>query len=408
MIEFKDRIKEFRRVKASELLANPLNHRIHPEPQKKAIRRTLQDIGFAGALLCRVHNGKLLLLDGHMRAAECGNREVPVLVLDVTEEEGNKILASYDAIGAMARENEKALSELMATFAASDEDFSLHNESSIFDDMEKDEEEKNKELKEKEQKLKDGEEPFGVKYGDIWRIRSGSYLYCGHFDDDLFYEMCLNQSKRGRVLKDIGHYRIMIHAPRDNNRDYAGFDILSSRINLDEGWTLTNNNLKMVSSVLKMPSCKKFYMLTDKNNSQISMLHTNDPEYESHRMDNTILHRVDRGSKAVISIETDIPPLMDGGMVINEPAANLIAKLKKMCEMKDKTCLLVIPSANTGALLRLATMGSYCKILAAEINPDNCESILQGYFKNPGRNNKRRDQVEAPEKMDKWKISTEL
>jgi hypothetical protein len=47
----RDRIKELRRVRASELADNSKNWRVHPEHQRAALRGLLGAIGFAGAEL---------------------------------------------------------------------------------------------------------------------------------------------------------------------------------------------------------------------------------------------------------------------------------------------------------------------------------------------------------------------
>ncbi|MCP4549634.1 MAG: hypothetical protein GY835_24530, partial [bacterium] len=49
----RDRIKELRRVKASELRPHPANWRTHPKAQQDALRGVLAEIGYADALLCR-------------------------------------------------------------------------------------------------------------------------------------------------------------------------------------------------------------------------------------------------------------------------------------------------------------------------------------------------------------------
>ena len=96
-MQIRDRIKELRRVKASELVANPRNWRTHPESQKAALSGLLQEIGFAGAELAReLPDGRLMLIDGHCRAELAGESEIPVLVLDVDEAEADKILATFD------------------------------------------------------------------------------------------------------------------------------------------------------------------------------------------------------------------------------------------------------------------------------------------------------------------------
>jgi hypothetical protein len=100
----KDRIKELRRVKASELRPNPRNWRTHPPEQQAALRGILAEVGFADALLVReLKDGSLEIVDGHLRAETTPDDVVPVLVLDVTAAEAAKILATHDAITGLAR-----------------------------------------------------------------------------------------------------------------------------------------------------------------------------------------------------------------------------------------------------------------------------------------------------------------
>jgi DNA modification methylase len=115
-MEIRDRIKELRRVRASELLPNPKNWRRHPKEQAAALRALLNEIGYADALIAReLSDGRLQLLDGHLRADTAKRAIVPVLVLDVTEEEADKILATLDPLAAMAQTDEERVQALLAT-----------------------------------------------------------------------------------------------------------------------------------------------------------------------------------------------------------------------------------------------------------------------------------------------------
>lgn len=109
----RDRIKELRRVKASELAPHPRNWRTHPESQRNALRGMLAEVGYADALLVREVDGGLQLIDGHLRADLTPDQEVPVLVLDVTEGEAQKILTTLDPLAAMAEANTDALGKLL-------------------------------------------------------------------------------------------------------------------------------------------------------------------------------------------------------------------------------------------------------------------------------------------------------
>jgi DNA modification methylase len=102
-VEIRNRVKELRLVKASELLPNPGNWRRHSKEQQAALKGLLSEIGYADALLAReMPDGKLMLIDGHLRAETTRRAMVPVLVLDVTEAEADKILLTLDPLAAMA------------------------------------------------------------------------------------------------------------------------------------------------------------------------------------------------------------------------------------------------------------------------------------------------------------------
>jgi ParB-like chromosome segregation protein Spo0J len=99
----KDRIRELRRVKASELQAHPQNWRLHPPRQHEALRAILAEVGFAAALLVReLDDGSLQIIDGHLRAELTPDELVPVLVLDVSADEAARLLATHDAISTLA------------------------------------------------------------------------------------------------------------------------------------------------------------------------------------------------------------------------------------------------------------------------------------------------------------------
>lgn len=113
-MKIRDRIKELRRVKASELIPNPKNWRTHPIAQQDALKGILAEVGFAGAVLAReLDDGTLMLIDGHMRAETTHDQEIPVLILDVDEAESDKLLATFDPIAAMAESDPHALDALL-------------------------------------------------------------------------------------------------------------------------------------------------------------------------------------------------------------------------------------------------------------------------------------------------------
>lgn len=113
-MELRDRVTELRRVPASELLADPRNWRTHPKAQHDALKGVLEEVGFADAVLAReLDDGSLMLIDGHLRAETAGDEVIPVLIIDVTEEEAGKLLATLDPMAAMADADSEKLRELL-------------------------------------------------------------------------------------------------------------------------------------------------------------------------------------------------------------------------------------------------------------------------------------------------------
>ena len=116
LLQIRDRIREFRRVRAGDLLRNPKNWRRHPKAQADALRGLLAEVGYADALLAReLPDGRLMIIDGHLRAETTPDSMVPVLVLDVTEEEADKILLTLDPLAAMAESDAERIKALIQT-----------------------------------------------------------------------------------------------------------------------------------------------------------------------------------------------------------------------------------------------------------------------------------------------------
>lgn len=121
-MKIRDRIVELVRVKASELVPSEKNWRIHNDEQRAALRGIFAEVGIANAVLARrLEDGRLALIDGHMRSEEIGKGLVPVLVLDVNEQEADLLLASLDPLASMATQDQDALASLLNSVQADDE-----------------------------------------------------------------------------------------------------------------------------------------------------------------------------------------------------------------------------------------------------------------------------------------------
>jgi hypothetical protein len=113
-LKLKDRIKGLERIPARDLLPHPKNWRTHPREQRDALRGILADVGIADALLVRRTKDGYQILDGHCRAEEAPDVEWPCLVVDLSDVEADKLLATHDPIGAMAEADADTLRELLA------------------------------------------------------------------------------------------------------------------------------------------------------------------------------------------------------------------------------------------------------------------------------------------------------
>lgn len=100
-------------IEAGSLADNPANWRRPPRGQMAALKTTLDDVGWAGALLFNEQTGRLI--DGHARkAAVAPKTMVPVLVGRWSPEQEQRILATLDPLGAMATADTDALESLLA------------------------------------------------------------------------------------------------------------------------------------------------------------------------------------------------------------------------------------------------------------------------------------------------------
>lgn len=178
----RDRIKDFRRIPAAQLLANPKNWRTHPAAQRRVLEDILVEVGYADALLAReLPDGGLVLIDGHLRAETTPDAVVPVLVLDVTEEEADKLLLTVDPLAAMAESNNANLERLMREVRTQSDPITR-----MLGDLAKragvDLDSPAKEMKEDEgPRLEASDEllvKWGVKPGDLWII-GDHRLLCG-------------------------------------------------------------------------------------------------------------------------------------------------------------------------------------------------------------------------------------
>jgi DNA modification methylase len=112
------RNKEHKTVRASQIEAHPHNWRLHPQIQKDAMQRILDEVGFVGDVVVYEHEpGKYRMIDGHLRQDIADDEEIPVVVTDLTEAEARLVLATFDPLAAMAEKDGQVMAELEAIIA---------------------------------------------------------------------------------------------------------------------------------------------------------------------------------------------------------------------------------------------------------------------------------------------------
>jgi hypothetical protein len=90
------------------------NFRLHSESQQAALQAPYREVGFARNLLAfELPDGRLKLIDGHLRRDLTPDMEMDVEVLDVTEEEARALLLSIDPLAALAQTQEQLHRRLM-------------------------------------------------------------------------------------------------------------------------------------------------------------------------------------------------------------------------------------------------------------------------------------------------------
>lgn len=180
--KFKNRIVGYRVVSASELQAHPENWREHPQAQISALEGVLESVGWVGAAIYNVRTGRLL--DGHARKDLASDDLIPVLDVDVSEEEESLILATLDPISAMAQANKDKLAGLLEKARG------LQNDPRIKEMMEKLRKQHGVNIEPEaapeipiKKSLAELQEKWQVKPGQVWQAGDLS-LWCGRWQDN--------------------------------------------------------------------------------------------------------------------------------------------------------------------------------------------------------------------------------
>jgi len=120
--KIKNRIVGSGEEQLDQIMFNPRNWRIHPLSQQDALKGVLEEVGWVQQVIVNKRTGNLI--DGHLRcqlAAREGAKTIPVVYVDVSEDEEALVLATLDPIGAMAATDKQKLDELFADIQSENE-----------------------------------------------------------------------------------------------------------------------------------------------------------------------------------------------------------------------------------------------------------------------------------------------
>lgn len=122
MSEWKNRIVGHGEEPLDQILFNPANWRIHPKQQQEALEGVLSTVGYVQDVIINRRTGHLV--DGHLRcqiAARNNEKTIPVVYVDLSEDEEAIVLASLDPLSAMATADKAKLEELLQVVHSDDE-----------------------------------------------------------------------------------------------------------------------------------------------------------------------------------------------------------------------------------------------------------------------------------------------
>lgn len=112
--KWQNRIVGYDNVPPDQLLANPMNFRVHPKRQQDALNGSLNELGWLQDII--VNRVTDHVLDGHLRvqlALRNAEPTVPVKYVEISEDEERLALAIFDPITYMAETDAAQLDALL-------------------------------------------------------------------------------------------------------------------------------------------------------------------------------------------------------------------------------------------------------------------------------------------------------
>lgn len=101
--KWKNKIVGHAEVDPETLIPNPENWRVHNKSQSQTLDAALSEVGWIQEVIVNKTSGRIV--DGHLRCAlalQNGEKKIPVVFVELTDEEEKKALATFDPLSAMA------------------------------------------------------------------------------------------------------------------------------------------------------------------------------------------------------------------------------------------------------------------------------------------------------------------
>ena len=113
---WKSKIVGHEKIAASQLLANPFNHRRHPEKQRNLVSASIKELGFIKSVIVNRNTGHIV--DGHERVMQALTLKEDTLVdveyIELSLEEEKKALLILDSSSELAVADANSLKQLIA------------------------------------------------------------------------------------------------------------------------------------------------------------------------------------------------------------------------------------------------------------------------------------------------------
>ena len=196
----RDRIVDFRRVPASSLIPNPSNWRTHPEEQRAALAGVLESVGIVDAVIARETPEGLELIDGHLRQ-ETLTGDIPVIVVDLNDEEAAEVLATFDPLTALAGIDAGKLEGLLDGLTSESEAVDkmladLKLDAGIFDEIDED-----LDAEPQVDRADELREAWGTEAGQLWALGDHRVL-CGDSTKAEDVERLMDGAKADMMFTD--------------------------------------------------------------------------------------------------------------------------------------------------------------------------------------------------------------